>query len=195
MERLRGFDQHRKVPRDVTEGTVLGGAISVAMAIVLAWLLLDQVFTFLHVGHTTRLYLDRSSQAATGASSGLDGRALMQSTIGLNFNITLKHVPCAYVALDVTDHRGVRRHDRNRQVARLRVDGEGNLLGAYSPPIAEGRLFRKRHGDGSGDGDDTGVPVGTKAEGHAAGRPLAMKRGLPPDAPAYAAGWHLRTCG
>lgn len=113
MEGLRQFDFHRKVPRDVTEATSIGGCVSVAAAAVAVWLLMAQVGTFFSTTTTTRLYLDVAdsyrSYANAAAGLGLSAEQRHTHPLLVSFNITLPHVPCSVLALDVTDHRGLRR--------------------------------------------------------------------------------------
>lgn len=117
MEALRSLDFHRKVPRDVTEATTTGGCLSVFAAVFAAWLLAAQLGDYFSVRTTTSLHLDvadafRSYGAGAAAARGGHGEAVEEPhthPLLVSFNITFPHIPCSVLALDVADHRGLRR--------------------------------------------------------------------------------------
>mmetsp|Transcript_3240 Transcript_3240/g.8033 ORF Transcript_3240/g.8033 Transcript_3240/m.8033 type:complete len:870 (+) Transcript_3240:94-2703(+) len=157
MESLRTLDFNRKVPRDVTEATSVGGAISVCGAGVAVWLFLAQVGGFLATHHVTTLHLDVAdtygsyAQAAGVPASGPLGERHTHPLL-ISFNVTMPHVPCSVLSLDVADHRGLHRYDRKRNVFRLRIDENGKSLGLYSAPfIKEGGLLDARRGAAPAD--------------------------------------------
>ncbi|KAJ1639930.1 hypothetical protein T492DRAFT_832564 [Pavlovales sp. CCMP2436] len=207
MESLRTLDFNRKVPRDVTEATSVGGAISVCGAGVAVWLFLAQVGGFLATHHVTTLHLDVAdtygsyAQAAGVPASGPLGERHTHPLL-ISFNVrawggglrggeeggvvqkvsedtyvTMPHVPCSVLSLDVADHRGLHRYDRKRNVFRLRIDENGKSLGLYSAPfIKEGGLLDARRG--AAPADKNGPPQ-NKAKGHAHGRGVAHRRPVP----------------
>ena len=61
MVRVRDAHFFRKVPKDVTEATKLGGILSVIAVLTIGWLVREEYALFRKVKLTTELHLDQSS--------------------------------------------------------------------------------------------------------------------------------------
>ena len=128
----------RKVPHDVSEATKLGGIISVLGVLTICWLVREEVGDFTTLKRTTNLRL--SSATRMPGSEGPSG-----DEIRINFNITMKHLPCQYAALQVADHVGSHKLDGHRNIHRVRLSAEGKSLGMYQPHKYESMEKAKGH--------------------------------------------------
>jgi len=126
MVRVRDAHFFRKVPRDVSEATKVGGIISVIGVLTICWLVREEVADFATKKRTTQLRLSSSSRLP--GSEGPSG-----DEIRINFNITMMHLPCQYTALQVADHVGSHKLDGHRNVHRVRLTADGKSLGMYQP--------------------------------------------------------------
>ena len=90
MDWLRSVHFYRKVPADLTEATVTGGAISLISTIVMVYLFCSNFLAYLAVDMTTSIVLDSSDE----------------KKLQLNFNVTLYHLPCRFATLDIVDVMG-----------------------------------------------------------------------------------------
>ncbi|KAL1523163.1 hypothetical protein AB1Y20_018118 [Prymnesium parvum] len=126
MVRVRDAHFFRKVPRDVSEATKLGGVISVLGVLTICWLVREEVADFMTLKRTTQLRLSSTARLLESQGPGND-------EIRINLNITMKHLPCQYAALQVADHVGSHKLDGHRNIHRLRLSADGSSLGMYQP--------------------------------------------------------------
>ncbi|EOD29712.1 hypothetical protein EMIHUDRAFT_429869 [Emiliania huxleyi CCMP1516] len=126
MVRLRDAHFFRKVPVDVSEGTAVGGLLSVAAVLVACWLVSEEISAYSTAKLTTQMALDH-----TAMPSPL-GPAAYES-IRVNFNISMLRIPCQYATLFVSDHVGAHKSGGARNMHKVRLDREGRSLGMYSP--------------------------------------------------------------
>lgn len=120
--KLRDAHFYRRVPADVSEATKTGGVISLVAMATIVWLVLTQYQEYHQVRHETELRLDGTSRAYGGAS-----------TIRINFNISMLHVPCQYASVHVADHVGSHKMGGSRNVHRVRLGQDGASLGMFEP--------------------------------------------------------------
>ncbi len=106
--RLRTFDLYRKIPRDLTEATAVGGSISLVFVVFFVVLIYLEVSNFVAVREVTSIEIDHSE----------DG------VFQVNFNLTLQHLGCEHVAVDLTNVIGRKREDvKDRTVHKYSLDG------------------------------------------------------------------------
>ena len=99
MPRVRDAHFFRKVPRDVSEATKIGGILSILAVLTIGWLVREEYILFRRVKLTTELHLDQSSNASPlGPEHAGD--------IRINLNLTMHRIPCLYAHLQVADHVG-----------------------------------------------------------------------------------------
>ena len=106
--RLRAFDIFRKIPKDLTEASAVGGTLSLVFAALFLVLLVAETRNFMAVRETTTLEIDHSE----------DG------IFQVNFNMTFHKVDCDFVAVDLVDVIGKRREDvQDKTVHKYSPDG------------------------------------------------------------------------
>ena len=126
MVRVRDAHFFRKVPKDVTEATKLGGILSVIAVLTIGWLVREEYTLFRKVKLTTELHLDQSSMPVPlGPEHAGD--------IRINFNLTMHRLPCLYAHMQVADHVGSHKMGGTRNVHKVRIDRNGNSLGIFHP--------------------------------------------------------------
>ena len=126
MVRVRDAHFFRKVPKDVTEATKLGGILSVIAVLTIGWLVREEYALFRKVKLTTELHLDQSSMPVPlGPEHAGD--------IRINFNLTMHRLPCLYAHMQVADHVGSHKMGGTRNVHKVRIDRNGNSLGIFHP--------------------------------------------------------------
>ena len=113
MDWLRSVHFYRKVPADLTEATVTGGAISLISTIVMVYLFCSNFLAYLAVDMTTSIVLDSSDE----------------KKLQLNFNVTLHHLPCRYASLDIVDIMGTHLQNVSANILKTRIDASGSVIG------------------------------------------------------------------
>lgn len=91
---FRRFDIYRKVPKDLTQPTTAGAAISVICSLFIFFLFISELASFIAVDVASELYVD-------DPQSG--------SKIPVYLEISLPKMACDYVGLDIQDEMG--RHE------------------------------------------------------------------------------------
>ncbi|XP_039257669.1 endoplasmic reticulum-Golgi intermediate compartment protein 1-like [Styela clava] len=91
---FRRFDVYRKVPKDLTQPTTAGAAISIACSLFIFFLFISELASFITVDVVSELYVD-------DPQSG--------DRIPVYLDISLPGMACEYVGLDIQDEMG--RHE------------------------------------------------------------------------------------
>lgn len=91
---FRRFDIYRKVPKDLTQPTTAGAAISLACTLFIFFLLISELMSFIAIEVVSELYVD-DPQAG--------------DTIPVHLEISLPKMGCDYVGVDIQDDMG--RHE------------------------------------------------------------------------------------
>ena len=112
--RLKSVDFYRKIPKDMTEGTIPGSVISVLASLVIAMLLVSEISTYLTPQFNTRVVVDRS----------LDGDLMR-----INFNVSFPALSCEFASVDVGDAMGLNRYNLTKTVFKRPIDADLNPLG------------------------------------------------------------------
>mmetsp|Transcript_21586 Transcript_21586/g.42396 ORF Transcript_21586/g.42396 Transcript_21586/m.42396 type:complete len:522 (+) Transcript_21586:77-1642(+) len=93
--RLRSFDLYRKIPRDLTEASAVGGSLSIVFLLIFTLILYLEVSNFISVRESTSIEVDHSED----------------SIFQMNINITFESLSCEYLGVDVENVLGSRRTD------------------------------------------------------------------------------------
>ena len=115
MVRLRDAHFYRRVPADVSEATTTGGVVSLVAMLTVVWLVLTQYQEYATSRNLTRLRLDRSAHTTVGGDT----------TIRINFNLTMNRLPCQYASVHVADHVGSHKMGGSRNVHKVRIGQDG----------------------------------------------------------------------
>ena len=85
---FRSVDFYRKLPRDMTEGTVSGSVISIFAAVLMTFLLLSELRSYSSSSFDTKVVVDRS----------VDGELLL-----IIFNLSFTALSCEFASVYVGD--------------------------------------------------------------------------------------------
>ena len=85
--KLESLHLYRKVPRDLTDATSVGGAISLVCAMVMAYLFVSNINEYLKMQTSTDVALDDTGEVS----------------MRIFFNITMERLPCQFAVVDVED--------------------------------------------------------------------------------------------
>jgi hypothetical protein len=91
---LKKFDVYRDVPKDLSEQTVTGAVVSVLCGVLVLFLFLSELVSFLSVEVVSEMFVDSAVDAHTHA------------TIAIRMNFTVPRMPCAVTSVDVQDIMG-----------------------------------------------------------------------------------------
>jgi len=106
---MSSVDFYRRVPKDLTEATTLGAAMSLVALGIMAILFFSETAAFARSKIVTSITLDENTQPQ----------------LRLNFNITMLDVHCDYVTVDVWDALGTNRQNVTKNVEKWQVSDDG----------------------------------------------------------------------
>jgi protein disulfide-isomerase-like protein len=107
---MSSVDFYRRVPKDLTEATTLGAAMSVVALSIMAILFFSETAAFARTKIATSITLDENTQPQ----------------LRLNFNITMLDVHCDYVSVDVWDALGTNRQNVTKNVEKWQLSEDGS---------------------------------------------------------------------
>jgi len=108
---MSNVDFYRRVPKDLTEATTLGAAMSLCAIGIMAILFLSETAAFARTRIATSITLDENSQPQ----------------LRLNFNITMLDLHCDYVSIDVWDALGTNRQNVTKNVEKWQLSSGGDV--------------------------------------------------------------------
>lgn len=111
---FRSVDFYRKLPRDMTEGTVSGSVMSIFAATLMAFLLLSELRSYASTSFDTKVVVDRS----------VDGELLR-----INFNLSFPALSCEFASVDVGDALGLNRFNLTKTVFKRAIDADMRAIG------------------------------------------------------------------
>jgi len=106
---MSSVDFYRRVPKDLTEATTLGAAMSVIALLIMSVLFLSETLAFARTSIVTSISLDDN----------------VDPQIRLNFNITFFQLHCDYVSVDVWDSLGTNKQNITKNVEKWQLDADG----------------------------------------------------------------------
>ena len=112
--RFKNVDFYRKIPKDMTEGTIPGSVISVLASGIIAILLVSEIGSYLTPTFDTKVVVDRSQ----------DGDLMR-----INFNVSFPALSCEFASVDVGDVMGLNRYNLTKTVFKRAIDASLNPLG------------------------------------------------------------------
>jgi hypothetical protein len=119
LSALEAVHFYRRVPTDLSKGTPAGGLLSIFAAVAMAYLFFSDLRIFFQAKWSHEVRVDQ----------------VYDHAIRVNFNITMKRVPCQYLSVDVFDVLGAPVHNISTGIHRERVlaDGERVKFNARKP--------------------------------------------------------------
>lgn len=148
---MSSVDFYRRVPKDLTEATTLGAAMSLCAMLVMALLFSAETIAFAKTNISTEIALDDNTA----------------QQIQLNFNITLYALQCDYVSVDVWDVLGTNKQNVTKNIEKWQVDANGERK-VFSGRNRETREVRhEEHKETLEELHENGVhatPIGSRDE-------------------------------
>ena len=102
---LEAIHLYRKVPKDLTDATRLGGLLSLFCAAIMAYLFVSNIAEYLSMTTTSDVALDDTGDVH----------------MRLFFNITMERLPCAYATVDLADVMGTSLTNVTAEIIKFRV--------------------------------------------------------------------------
>jgi len=115
ISKLKKLDVYRDIPKDLTEQTLTGAAVSVVAALLMAYLFLSEFFAFLTPEISHEMFVD----------SAVDARGT-NHMLQINLNITVPKIPCAVVSVDAQDVMGSHVVDVGGKLHKVRLAKDGS---------------------------------------------------------------------
>ena len=103
--KLESLHLYRKVPRDLTDATSVGGAISLVCAMVMAYLFVSNINDYLKMQTTTDVALDDTGEVS----------------MRIFFNITMERLPCQFAVVDVEDIMGTSVTNVSKEILKFKI--------------------------------------------------------------------------
>lgn len=116
LRRLRRLDMYRKVPKDLTEGSVIGGLVTAVAVVVLLLLTLAELRSLAQVTLQTEIVVDKHSA---------------NTQIRINLDVTVLGLSCEYLSVDLTNALGLSREDlETSTLHKFSTDASGTWKGS-----------------------------------------------------------------
>lgn len=113
--KLKSVDFYKKIPSDLVEATVTGAWLSIAASVLMSFLLIAELSSFLQTNTKTELIVDRSPQ---------------NEMLRINFNISLPALSCEFASVDISDALGTKRMNLTKTVHKTPIDWNMEKKGA-----------------------------------------------------------------
>jgi thiol-disulfide isomerase/thioredoxin len=141
---LRAAHFFKKLPRDITEGTWVGGVVSMVGVVVALALAASITQSYRSVSIKTEVLLDTASARH----------------IELTFNVTMERLPCRFTSIDAFDATGTKKLNITEAIRMQRISSEdGHVLSDKEEEV----WTDEPDFDGSEDGEDAGSEDGEDA--------------------------------
>mmetsp|Transcript_111256 Transcript_111256/g.346809 ORF Transcript_111256/g.346809 Transcript_111256/m.346809 type:complete len:348 (+) Transcript_111256:136-1179(+) len=113
MKVVKRFDLYRKVPRDLTEPTLSGAAVSCCTVTLAAYLFLSEFFVFVQRRWESEMFIAESKT---------------EEKLQINMDITLPSMPCELLSFDAQDVMGSHEVDAHGNLFRERLTSKGDVI-------------------------------------------------------------------
>mmetsp|Transcript_20748 Transcript_20748/g.65454 ORF Transcript_20748/g.65454 Transcript_20748/m.65454 type:complete len:348 (+) Transcript_20748:96-1139(+) len=114
MKAIKRFDLYRKVPRDLTEPTLSGAAVSCCTVTIAVYLFLTEFFVFAQRRWESEMFIAESKT---------------EEKLQINMDITLPAMPCELLSFDAQDVMGSHEVDAHGNLFKERLTSKGDVIG------------------------------------------------------------------
>ena len=167
FQRLKTLDLYRDIPKDLTQQTTTGAVISVVASLLVLYLFVSELASFLSPSVTHSMFVDHPflPHLYTSSVTSLDSAADSYDLLTVNLNISLPAIPCSAASLDMQDVVGSHVEDVGGSVHKTTIEGgqdgaEGcNLSGRLTVKKVPGNIHISAH-SGHGGVVDPMNPMG-----------------------------------
>mmetsp|Transcript_71590 Transcript_71590/g.165562 ORF Transcript_71590/g.165562 Transcript_71590/m.165562 type:complete len:348 (+) Transcript_71590:40-1083(+) len=113
MKAIKTFDLYRKVPRDLTEPTLSGAAVSCCTVYLALYLFLSEFFVFVQRRWESEMMIVESKT---------------EEKLQINLDITLPAMPCELLSFDAQDVMGSHEVDAHGNLFKERLTSKGDVI-------------------------------------------------------------------
>mmetsp|Transcript_28525 Transcript_28525/g.60525 ORF Transcript_28525/g.60525 Transcript_28525/m.60525 type:complete len:347 (-) Transcript_28525:159-1199(-) len=113
MRALKRFDLYRKVPRDLTEPTLSGAAVSCCTVALALYLFLAEFMVFMNRRWDSEMLIDESKT---------------EEKLQINLDITMPVMPCELLSFDAQDVMGSHEVDAHGNLFKIRLTSKGDVI-------------------------------------------------------------------
>jgi len=113
MKAIKRFDLYRKVPRDLTEPTVSGAAVSCCTVFLGLYLFISEFFVFVQRRWDSEMFIDESKT---------------EEKLQINLDVTLPNMPCELLSFDAQDVMGSHEVDAHGNLFKERLTSKGDFI-------------------------------------------------------------------
>lgn len=114
MRAVKRFDLYRKVPRDLTEPTLSGAAVSFCTISIGLYLFVSELNVFMQRRWESEMFIDESKT---------------EEKLQINFDVTLPQMPCELLSFDAQDVMGSHEVDAHGNLFKERLTSKGDVIG------------------------------------------------------------------
>ncbi|KAI8820151.1 endoplasmic reticulum vesicle transporter-domain-containing protein [Fimicolochytrium jonesii] len=149
LERFKGFDAYAKPIEDFRIKTTSGAIVTLASAAVIALLLLSEFIDWRTVTMQPSLEVDKARN----------------EKMTINLNVSLPHVPCYLLSIDVMDVAGEHQNDVDSTIYKMRLDPTGRPIEGSRSDIGDSTKAVSKAAEKAKDPDYCGSCYGAKSPG------------------------------
>jgi len=113
MKTVKRFDLYRKVPRDLTEPTLSGAAVSCCTVTFAIYLFFSELTVFMRRSWESEMFIDESRT---------------EEKLQINLNVTLPAMPCELLSFDAQDVMGSHEVDAHGHLFKDRLTSKGDVI-------------------------------------------------------------------
>jgi len=113
MKTVKRFDLYRKVPRDLTEPTLSGAAVSCCTVTFAIYLFFSELTVFMRRSWESEMFIDESRT---------------EEKLQININVTLPAMPCELLSFDAQDVMGSHEVDAHGHLFKDRLTSKGDVI-------------------------------------------------------------------
>jgi hypothetical protein len=128
--RLRKIDVYRKIPKDLTEGSAVGGIVTICSIVMLVIIALFELSAVMKISRETDIVVDRGED----------------ELFRVNLNITLKGLSCEFASVDLKNALGIVRQDiDDTTLHKYALDAKTTYVGSATKKKTENEASISEH--------------------------------------------------
>lgn len=113
MRSFKRFDLYRKVPRDLTEATLSGAAVSFCTVLIGVYLFVTELMVYSQRSWKSEMFIDESKT---------------EEKLQINLDVTLPLMPCELLSFDAQDVMGSHEVDAHGNLFKERLTSKGDVI-------------------------------------------------------------------
>ena len=123
--KIKDFDLYRRIPKDLTESSFHGSALSICASIFMLVLFVAELWSFLSPATITNIVVDPNNERH----------------LRINFNISVLDMTCEYATIDVIDVLGTRHDNITKNINKWKIGADGSRKGYQGRNVVSKSIF------------------------------------------------------